>query len=616
MRHRNTIMILAPLLGLACGSGPGYVLSDVAPPTSPAHASSNFDALVDDYLDFYYRTYPGEGTWSGYHRYDGSLFDFRQTSIQKSVVAFQRFANLLRAIHVADLTFAQQVDHEILTNHIQTQIFELEELRRWATNPMVYDDEVIFGLHELVETDFAPLKDRLKVIVSRLEAVPAVLAAARANLKTVSREITETVLADSETKLAFLSSYLPEAVRGAEDAGLLGRFKKVNEVASGELRDFYGFLKNQLLPKADVPFALGYERFVTLLKLTEMVDAPVEQLLELGESELRASQERFLESVGAFGANVPTADALQKLRDDHGAPETLLDDVTATVDRLRQFIFRKRLADLSGTDDLRVVEMPPYLFGFAASHLPGPFERAATGASFYVQPIDTGTDEKASEEQLQSFPRTKIILTAMHETFPGRFLQNSRLRHCASKVRRAFQSYAFTAGWAHYGEELMIEQGFDEKENPPLLKLATRHDELLRVCRFLVAIKMHTQGMTVEEATQFFVKEGYQDEAVAKQEAVRGTYDPMYLSFTLGKLMLRKLRDDMNRARGDAFSLLEFHNQVLAEGAPPIPACASCLPDSHDSVLPAPAPAPAPRPQREPPPTATHAREAPPTKAK
>jgi uncharacterized protein (DUF885 family) len=588
LKHRiaaSTLLGVTLLIG--CGGGSGYVLTDFAPPSSPAYAGTNFDGLVTDYLDFYYRTYPPEGTWSGYHRYDGGLFDFRQTSIQKTVVTFQRFANVLKAIPTRELSPEQQLDAEILKRHIETQIFELNDQRSWATNPLAYDDEAIFSLDELVQADFAPLESRLKNIVSRLQQLPALYQAALANLKSPPRELVEVVLQDSNTKLAFFSDYLPDAVRTAQDAALLGRFRKANEKAYTEAREFYGYLNDQVLPRAEGTFALGYDRFATLLRLREMVDTPLEQLQALGDQELLAAQGRFLESVSKLGAGLSVSDALQQLREDHGAPETLLDDVATTADRLKQFISRNRLVDVSNAETLRVVEMPPYLFGFAWAHLPGPFEKAASGASLYVQPIDTSGGQEEIEKQLQEFPRPRMVLTTMHEAFPGHFLQNSKLLQCSSRVRKAFRSYAFTAGWAHYGEQLMIESGY--ADNDPRVRVAHAHDDLLRACRFVCAIKMHTQGMTVEEASEFFVKEGYQDENTAKHEAVRGTYDPLYLDYTLGKMMFLKLRDDVKRARGASFDLRAFHEEVLTSGAPPIPILRRLLlPGDRESPLPAP----------------------------
>jgi uncharacterized protein (DUF885 family) len=227
-------------------------------------------------------------------------------------------------------------------------------------------------------------------------------------------------------------------VRTAQDAALLGRFTKANEKATIEAHEFYGYLNDQVLPRAEGTFALGYERFVTLLRLREMVEIPLEQLLALGEEELKNAQARFLESIGKLGSGLSVSDALQQVREDHGAPETLLDDVATTADRLKQYISRNRLVDVSNAETLRVVEMPPYLFGFAWAHLPGPFEKAASGASLYVQPIDTSGGQEEIEKQLQEFPRPRMVLTTMHEAFPGHFLQNSKLLQCNSRVRKAF----------------------------------------------------------------------------------------------------------------------------------------------------------------------------------
>ncbi|MEW6742022.1 MAG: DUF885 domain-containing protein [Planctomycetota bacterium] len=573
--HVASLTFAAVLLVACSGIEKPPATTPLPPPTSASHPGRNFAQLVDDYLDYHFRTLPAASTGVGYHRYDDRFVDFREASIQKTLIGIRGFEQRLTAIDRNLLNTEEAADYDILVNRIAEGIYLLEELRPWASNPMVYVDEILFGLDELVGNEFRPLAERLELIIAREKQIGFVLAAARDNLVRPHPELIRLAIDTLGSALVFLAETLPEAVSRVQDADLLGRFRDANREAIEEVKAFYDYLDRQLQSPRKGSFTMGADALGRLLELREMVDLPVANLLEIAEQRLEDRCQAFPQLAEQVGAGLSPEEALAVMREDHGEADSLLDDTAAVVGELRRFVEEKGLVSVPTSEPLRVAPMPPYQFGLAIVHYPGPLEPETLGSYYYyVSPVERDWSDEEELAHLQAFNRPAMIITSIHETYPGHYVQSLHVRRCPSKIRRVFQSYAFVEGWAHYTEGLMLDQGL-YAGNPdvelPLVKLALAHDELLRLCRVVAAIRLHAYEMTLEEAQQLFVEKGFQDAATAEYEARKAIADPMVMSYTLGRLLIEKLRDDYAAWKGESFSLREFHDDLLSHGAPPVP---------------------------------------------
>jgi hypothetical protein len=284
-------------------------------------------------------------------------------------------------------------------------------------------------------------------------------------------------------------------------------------------------------------------------------------------------------------ASKPIA-VFKAIQRDHPTEQSLIPDTARDLDMIRQFVIDRQVLTLPSPVRARVTETPQYLraTSFASMDTPGPFETKATEAYYYVTPVEPDWPPPQKEEWLTAFNYYTTDIVSVHEVYPGHYVQFLCLKASpATKLEKIFTSYAFIEGWAHYAEQMMVDEGFGAPldnsalraphsalERAAKYQLAQTDEALLRICRLCVSIRMHCQGMGVEEATQFFQDNCYYEPKPAHQEAIRGAYDPEYLYYTLGKLEFLKLREDFRRQEGAKFTLQKFHDEALRHGAPPI----------------------------------------------
>jgi uncharacterized protein (DUF885 family) len=349
------------------------------------------------------------------------------------------------------------------------------------------------------------------------------------------------------------------------------------------MKRYVTYLKENKLPKANEQYALGRQKYLQLLQAGEMVALSPEQLLQVGENELRRKQKDFAEAAHAIDPQKPPIEVYQAIQKDHPTEQSLIPDTIRDLAAIRQFVIDHHIITVPSSVPARVAETPRYLraTSFASMDTPGPFETKATEAYYYVTPPEAEWPAKQKEEWLSAFNYYTTDIVSIHEAYPGHYVQFLCLNASpADRLEKIFNSYPFVEGWAHYAEQMMVDEGFggDEANAMPQdrikaakYRLAQTDEALLRVCRFCVSIKMHCMGMTVDEATKFFRDNCYYEEKPAHQEALRGTFDPEYLYYTLGKLEIFKLREDYKRQEGPDFSLEKFHNELLRHGAPPLP---------------------------------------------
>jgi hypothetical protein len=324
------------------------------------------------------------------------------------------------------------------------------------------------------------------------------------------------------------------------------------------------------LPRSTGSFAIGAENYRRKLLYDEMVETPLAQLIAEGERELRRTQEemRLLAEEIAPGKGISAA--LRAMGREHPTADGLVGDTRAELDRIRAFVRTQNILTPPQSENLKVAETPAYArsTSFASMDSPGPFERVATEAYFYVTPPDAQWDERRKEEHLSFYNRYSLPVISIHEVYPGHYYQYLALKRQPSRIRTALASASFVEGWAHYSEQMMLDEGFGG--NNPKLRLAQLNAALLRLCRYLVGLRLHTQGMTYEEGVEFFMREGYQERVNAEREARRGTEDPTYLVYTLGKMQILKLREEYKRRMGASFNLGAFHDRLLSYGMPPV----------------------------------------------
>ena len=551
-----------------------------------AHAASNdwkqqFDKVSDEYFDqAFFHFGPSSGTVVGFHQYDGQLEDFSRKNIDAEIASLKSFEKLIEAIHPdANADFVARTDREMVLSNIRSELLTLETIRPWEKNADNYSSTCANGAFTLMERKFAPPDDRLRSLISREKQMPALLEAARANLKNPPRIYTEIAIEQLPDIITFFEKDVPSAFADAQDPATKAEFAKTNSAVIAGLKSYLDWLKADLLPRSNGDFRIGADTFSKKLEYDEMVDTPLDKLLEIDWADLRKNQAHFKEVAKELEPTKEPAAVLEELGQNHPAPDHLMDAFRATFNSLIGFIRTNHILTIPSDVRPIVEETPPFMRAttFASMDTPGPFETHATEAYFNVTLPDPSMTPKEVEGYMHSFNIGTVISTAVHEAYPGHYVQFLWTPQAPSKVRKLLSANTNVEGWAHYTEQMMLDAGYgqpgagakDERESK-LLRLGQLQDALLRNARFIVGIEMHTGKMSFDEAVAFFQKEGYQSKETAMVETKRGTSDPTYLYYTLGKLEIMKLREDMKKKQGAAFSLEKFHDEFLRQGFPPI----------------------------------------------
>jgi len=535
-------------------------------PVSPAA----YDKLVDQYFDQYLTFHPTAGTSAGFHQYDAMLEDYSPKSREAQIAFLKRERQKFASLPTEQLTPDQRADVQILTSDIDSQLLELEQIRGWQRNPNTYSSGPTYTIFILMSRNFAPADERLKSVIAREQKMPANFAAGRANLKDVPRVYTEIALEQMPGIIAFFQSDVPAAFKSVSDKKLLADFKVSNDTVISELQHYQDFLKNQLLPASNGDFRIGPELYRKKLLYDEMVDIPLDRLLQIGYDDLHKNQAELKRVAAQIDPTKTPEQILEQLEQDHPQPDQLLQAFRDTFNGLVSFIEQKQIIMLPSQVRPIVEETPPFgrALSSASMDTPGPYENKATEAYFNVTLPEASWPPQKTKEWMEGFNRGTIISTAVHEAYPGHYTQFLWVKQAPSKVRKLTGCGSNAEGWAHYSEQMMLDEGYGKGD--PTLRIGQLQDALLRDARYIVGIQMHTGKMTLDEATQFFIKEGHQTPAVSEREAKRGTSDPTYLVYTLGKLEIMKLRSDYRQMMGDKFSLEQFHNEFMQQGYPPI----------------------------------------------
>jgi uncharacterized protein (DUF885 family) len=530
-----------------------------------------YDKLAAEAIDASLVWRPLEATGAGLHDYDGQLPDYSKAAIAAGIARLEACRAKLEALDPSTLSDRNRYDRLIILAGLHRDLFWYHDVRRFSTMPQCYiPDTAVF-----IQQNFAPPAVRLKSVIALENALPRVLASARANLDEVlAKPGLEEAIRNAKGAAEFLEGDVVTAFHDVSDAELVAKFRASTKVAAGALRDYGKYLKQEKLLKADQNFALGRERYRDLLA-GELVTLSPEVILELGEKELRREQDRFAAAGKAIDPKRKPTEVFAAIQHEHPTPESLIRDTAKNLEAIRQYLIDHEIVTVPSDVRAVVTETPPYMRqAFAEMISPGPLEKNSSQAYYYVTPVEKDWPDQKKEEWLTSFNYYTTDVVSIHEAYPGHYIHGLHLRASGvTKAEAVFSSYAFTEGWAHYCEQMMIEQGFGQSRDTSRMakyRMAQSDEALLRLCRLCVSIRMHCQGMTVDEATKFLEDNCYYEAAPARAEAIRGTYDPEYLYYTLGKLQFLKLRDDFQKQEGTAYSLKKYHDAVLSHGTPPL----------------------------------------------
>jgi uncharacterized protein (DUF885 family) len=544
----------------------------------PLHAQPSPEVVDHFFDDVFFMFSPTQGTSAGFHQYDAQLEDHSKAALDTK----------RKALHRAERQFAAlpaDPDRDLILNYIRASLLDMENVRTWQKNPDNYSSGVTYAIFVIMSRSFAPAPDRLKSVIARERQIPAVFDAARANLRNPPRIYTEVAIEQLPGIISFFQNDVPSAFKTVTDQTLLAEFQQSNGIAIDALKRYQAFLQNELLARSNGDFRLGADLFRKKLLYEEMVDLPLDKLLEIGMADLRRNQEAFKQTAARIDPSKTPQQILDEATRDHPAPDQLLQSFRDVLGGLRDYIVANKIITVPSPVLPIVEETPPFAraLSIASMDTPGPYEKVAKEAFFNVTLPESSWTPEHVEEFMEAFSRGNNIGTAVHEAFPGHYVQFLWKQTITSKIRKLLDANSNEEGWAHYCEQMMQDDGYGNGDLK--LRLGQLQDALLRDALYVVGIQMHTGKMTYEQGIDFFVKEGYQTHAIGEVETKRGISDPTYLYYTLGKLEIMKLREDYKKMRGSAFTLQEFHDRFMREGTPPIKIVRKALLGDDSPVL-------------------------------
>src|SRR3984885_9323927 len=572
--------LLGVIVALVAMALSGATRARVAPQAAASEKRAAWDKLADEYFDqVYFKFAPSNGTSDGLHQYDAMLEDYSRAGIDANIAELRAFDKRVEELDAKGLDETRAADRELVLANIRGTLLTLEVVRPWEKNPDSYSSGISNSVYVIMVRKFASADERLRSVVAREEKMPAVFAAARANLKNPPRIYTEIALEQLPDIIRFFQNDVPAAFAGASDPTVKAAFAKSNGAVIEGLRSYAEWLKSDVLPRSNGDFRIGAETFSKKLMYDEMVDTPLDRLGEIGWADLRKNQAEFKRVAAELEPDKSASDVLAELMADHPAADHLLQSFRDTFDGLIGFIRAKNIITIPS--DVRPIlqATPPFMRAttFASMDTPGPFEHVAKEAYFNVTLPEAHDTAEEIAGRMSAFNVGTIVSTATHEAYPGHYVQFLWVHEAPTKTRMLLGATTNAEGWAHYCEQMMLDEGFGQPgtgakdaREAKLIRLGQLQDALLRDARFIVGIQMHTGKMSTDQAIDFFQKEYYQSKETAVVETKRGTGDPTYLYYTLGKLEILKLREDLKAKQGAAFKLQQFHDDFMRQGPAPI----------------------------------------------
>ncbi len=543
--------------------------------TQDVKGDDSFKSLSDSFITGYLKWRPELALGLGFHEYNGRSSDLSQASLNTELNRLKDYDAKLAAFDTTSLSAKMFYDFRILRNAIKNELYNFEDLQLYKKNPIYYAFAADVSLY--IKRDFAPLEQRLQYLISVEKRLPNAFAVAKENLRdTLAKPVVQTAISVASGYASFMKKDLLLALKDIKNNTLMAVFKKANDSAVAAVNDYVQWLKTNRLPKADNNFAIGKDNYQKMLLYSENISMSPEEILAIGLKELKKEQDEFNAAAKIINPNKKPVDVYHDMQKEHSIADSLIPDAKKHLENIRQFVIDHKIISIPSNVRVQVKETPEYAreTSTASMDMPGPFEKKATESYYYITPVEASWSTKQKEDWLSMFDFYTMDNVSVHEAYPGHYVQGLHLNASgATDIEKLFGSYAFVEGWAHYCEKMMIEEGFGNNGDSitaAKYHLAQSGDALLRICRLCVSIKMHCQGMTLEEGTKFFMNNWYQGEKPSYQEALRGTSDPGYLFYTIGKLEILKLRDDYKQQEGSSYSLMKFNDAVNDNGMPPI----------------------------------------------
>jgi uncharacterized protein (DUF885 family) len=557
--------------------------------TEHAENAATFQALADEIVDSLFAFQPNIAQWMGLHEFDGQITDYRGESIARRVAQLHDQLDRLTALDPAGLGAGAAHDHALLAFGIESELWDWEQLRAHERHPLTYLAAVDVGNY--IKRNYAPLEQRLAALTRQLQAIPDALAAAEANM---AGPVPDPWLETGEQLFGGMAAYLgdeldrdiraaaadvnPASLDDPTDLAPAGGvpwpadYQAAKTAAHAAAARFLAFIQGK---RADAPaeFAVGRAMYEQMLWAKERIDLPLERVLEVGWENLRANQAAMAEACRRIDPTNSGPEVIKLIGAEHPTSDELVPVTRAMLEEIRTYLIEHHILSVPSEVRCRVEPTPVYLrWASAMMDSPGPFETRATEAFYYVTPAEPEWTPEEQEGWLTQFNVHTLRAVSIHEAYPGHYVHFLHNKRITSRPQMTYYSTAFTEGWAHYTEQMMLEEGYGDGD--PKLWAAQLSEALLRNCRYVVSILMHTQGMSLAEGARFIQDNAYYEELPAYREALRGTWNPEYLNYTLGKLALLKLREDYQAqcaATGTPFDLGAFHDAVLAYGGPPVP---------------------------------------------
>ncbi|MBF0544563.1 MAG: DUF885 domain-containing protein [Candidatus Riflebacteria bacterium] len=539
----------------------------------PFPKAVSLDEFADRYLNDCYHRHPGAASMDGIHEYDTELDSMSSEAIASEVGSLKSFQKELDQFDVSLISKAEQkIDYQLLENSIKARLLNLETIRLWERSPLIYSDLISNSLLSLLLFPYAPDEVRLRSIIAREKQVHRLLLEARGNLKHIPQVFAERLGHEFfDGTLKFIEQDIPQAFKEVQNTSLMEEFKAATVESASEVRSFMEELP-KMASASSGDFALGTETFSLRLRLEEGIETPLNQLLELAKKEIERSRNEFKTLALAISPQKTPEQVWKDIREDHPAEGKLIEETKKGLQTLIDFIKEKQIITIPPASPPLILQTPKFLSSntFATVYSPGVFEKTPLTAVYYATDVEPDWTAEEKNQHLREFARPLLWTVNIHEAYPGHYIQGVRMRQAPSKIRMAgpMGSYAFQEGWAHYCEQMIIEEGFQKQD--PTIRIGLLKDALLRLCRCYVGIALHTKQMTIEEGTAFFQENDYMDKVTASEETLRGTYDPMYILYSIGKMALFKLRADYKSVKGSTFTLKEFHDRLLSQGNAPI----------------------------------------------
>jgi uncharacterized protein (DUF885 family) len=548
-------MSLRPLIALAlcgaCATSP----STSAPPTS-------WDEQVNDFIEQWFKRHPEAAVEAGRHEYDGQIADLSLATFQEQIDWLKAERERFERFPAEQLDERRRHEREYALAVVRNKLFWTEALRWYQKSPLAYSD--VFDPEAYVARDYAPLEKRLDGYLKLLESVPHAVEQIEANLSSgpMPKPYSEVGKLVYSGYADFFAKDGPQVFAALKDQKNLAA---ASQAATQALRGLAAWMGKKNAAE-DAPFALGAERMAQLLAETEAVTAPLAKIEALGRADLEKNLAALAADCAKVAPQKPLTACVAQV-DANKPPEGPVAGASRQLVSLKRFVIEHDLVSVPGDEDAKVKETPPYeRWNAAAIKIPGPFETGLPSWYVIAPPDPAWTKEEREGYVMGEAP---LLSVSVHEVWPGHFLNYLHAKRSGSVLGRLFVGYAFGEGWAHYTEEMMVDAGLGSGD--PQLHIGQLQMALLRDVRLLSAIGLHSGTMTVDQSEKLFVEKGMQDPANAKQQARRGTFDPGYLNYTLGKWMIRKLREDWCAEHGGRGGWKPFHDQFLSYGGPPIP---------------------------------------------